>query len=147
MKKNPGAKIEAYEHAHEKLLNEKFAFISSTNQMFSKNSDNCLFAEMSFGIGSFQVALGFPKKFPYAEIINKVIRESKENGQLDRILKKWAVKPRKDCTSGSGFASMGIENVISAFAVIGGGLFVSFLTLFFEIWRGIIMSKPKFIEI
>jgi hypothetical protein len=123
-------------------MNENFAYIASTNEMFAKNSDNCLFAEMPFGIGSFQVALGFPKKFPYATIINKAIRKSKENGQLDRILKKWAVKPKEDCTSGTGFASMGIENVIFAFGVIVGGLFFAFVTLSIEICI-VKISSPK----
>ena len=135
MKPNPDTKLKTYEEAHNKILNERFAFIYSSQRMNGKNNDNCLFAKIPGDVGSFQVALGFPKKFIYASLLNQAIKQSNENGQMDRILKKWVVKPRADCVSGSAFESMGIDNVISAFAIIGVAVVISLLVLSVEIYR------------
>ena len=43
----------------------------------------------------------------------------KESGQLDRIIRAWISKPSVDCWDSSEFKSMGMEDTISAFAVIG----------------------------
>ena len=43
----------------------------------------------------------------------------KESGQLDRIIQAWISKPSVDCWGASEFKSMGMEDTISAFAVIG----------------------------
>ena len=43
----------------------------------------------------------------------------KESGQLDRIIRAWISKPSVDCWGVSEFKSMGMEDTISAFAVIG----------------------------
>ena len=135
MKPNPGTKLKTYEEAHNKILNERFAFIYSSQRMNGENKDNCLFAKIPGNVGSFQVALGFPKKFMYASLLNQAIKQSNENGQMNRILKKWVAKPRADCISGSGFESMGIENVISAFAIVGVAVVLSFLVLIVEFCR------------
>ena len=126
MKVNPDTKVENYEEAHNKMLNEEFSFVVSTKRMNARNKENCLFAQIPGDAGSFQVGFGFPKKFPYASLFNQAIKQSNENGQMNRILNKWTAKPRADCASGSGFDSMGIENVISAFAVVAVGLSLSF---------------------
>ena len=86
-------------------------------------------------LGSFQIGFGFPKKFPYASLYNQAVKQSNENGQMTRILIKWTAKPRADCASGSGFDSMGIENVISAFAVVALGLLVSIIVLSVEFYK------------
>ena len=43
----------------------------------------------------------------------------KESGQLDRIIQAWISKPSVDCWGASEFKSMGMEDTVSAFAVIG----------------------------
>ena len=43
----------------------------------------------------------------------------KEAGQLDRTIRTWISKPTVDCWGTSEFKSMGIEDTVSAFAVIG----------------------------
>ena len=132
---NRNVKLETYEQAHKMILEENFAYVSSIKEMNAKNKENCLFVQIPHEIQSFQVALGYPKHFPYAALFDKVIRQTKENGQMDRILKKWVVKPRSDCVTGTGFESMGLANLILAFAVIAGGLLVSLLVLTLEIYK------------
>jgi hypothetical protein len=41
-----------------------------------------------------------------------------ENGQIFKILKKWITRSRSDCGSSGEFESMGMDNTISAFAMI-----------------------------
>ena len=134
---NPDTKVETYEEAITKTLNEKFAFITSTSQMYVKNKDNCLFIDIPYDVQAFQVALAYQKKFPYAPLFDHAIKKSKENGQIDRILSKWMAKPRTDCASGSGMESMGWKNVISVFAMIGGGLMLSVFIFLIEIFLNI----------
>ena len=43
----------------------------------------------------------------------------KESGQLDRIIRARISKPSVDCWGASEFKSMGMEDTISAFAIIG----------------------------
>ena len=95
--------------------------------------DNCLFTQIPYEFKSYRVAIGFSKTFPYTSLFNKAISQTKEAGSLERILKKWATKTRTDCNSETGFESMGWENVISAFAMIGGGILVSLLVCCVEI--------------
>ena len=47
-----------------------------------------------------------------------LFRKMKESGQLDRIIRAWISKPSVDCWESSEFKSMGIEETVSAFAVI-----------------------------
>ena len=112
------------------LMPLMFSFVVSTKRMNARNKENCLFAQIPGDAGSFQIGFGFQKKFPYASL-----KQSNENGQMNRILNKWTAKPRADCASGSGFDSMGIENVISAFAVVALGLLVSIIVLSVEFYK------------
>ena len=48
-----------------------------------------------------------------------LFRKMKESGQLDRIIRAWISKPSVDCWGASEFKSMGMEDTVSAFAVIG----------------------------
>ena len=115
------------------MLNERFAYVESVKLMNVLNKDNCLFTQIPYEFKIYRVAIGFSKTFPYASLFNNAISQAKEAGSLQRILKKWAIKTRTDCNSGTGFESMGWENVISAFVMIGGGLLLSLLVCCIEI--------------
>ena len=68
-------------------------------------------------------------------LLNHAIKQSNKNGQMDRILTKWAAKLRADGVSGSEFESMGIENIISAFVIVGVAVIISLLVFSFEVFR------------
>ena len=57
----------------------------------------------------------------------------KESGQIDRILRKWMPKPRSDCGYNGEFVSMGLDNMISAFAMVAVGIILAIVSLLFEI--------------
>ena len=105
--------------------------------------DNCLFTQIPYEFKTYRVAIGFSKTFPYTSLFNKAISQAKEAGSLERILKKWATKRRTDCNSETGFKSMGWENVISAFAMIGGGILVSLLVCCVEMCFCKIFNRNK----
>ena len=93
---HPSTKITKYEDAHEKMLNERFAYVESVNLMNVLNKDNCLFTQIPYEFKIYRVAIGFSKTFPYASLFNNAISQTKEAGGLQRILKKWAIKTRTD---------------------------------------------------
>ena len=63
-------------------------------------------------------------------------RKIKESGQLDRIIRAWISKPSVDCWGMSEFKSMGMEDTISAFALIGVAVCLAALLFFVELAIG-----------
>ena len=124
--------IKNYEEGRRKMLNEKFVFVGNFHQIKSKNKDNCLFIDIPQDVKTFQVGLGFPKSFEFAALFNQAIQKNSENGCINRIVRKWIVKPHSDCFGGT---KLGWENVISAFVLIGGGMSLSFVVLCIEMVR------------
>ena len=57
---------------------------------------------------------------------------------MDKIRKKWLPKPKADCGSNGEFVSMGIENMVSAFAMIIFAIGIAFFVLIIEL-----VSKPR----
>jgi hypothetical protein len=137
--KHPDTKVETYEEAHKKMLNEKFGFVSGYNLVIKRNKDNCLFIDIPQDVKTFQVGFGFPKHFEYTAL--QAIKQNLENGVIDRILKKSITKPCLDCGGGTALESMGWGNVISAFALIGGGLLLSVVVFCIEMVRSKMDSK------
>ena len=60
----------------------------------------------------------------------------KESGQLDRIIRAWISKPSVDCWGASEFKSMGMEDTVSAFAVIGVAVCVATVLFVVELVIG-----------
>ena len=65
-----------------------------------------------------------------------LFRKMKESGQLDRIIRAWISKPSVDCWGVSEFKSMGMEDTISAFALIGVAVCLAALLFFLELAIG-----------
>ena len=65
-----------------------------------------------------------------------LFRKIKESGQLDRIIRAWISKPSVDCWGMSEFKSMGMEDTISAFALIGVALCLAALLFLVELAIG-----------
>ena len=65
-----------------------------------------------------------------------LFRKIKESGQLDRIIRAWISKPSVDCWGMSEFKSMGMEDTISAFALIGVAVCLAALLFFLELAIG-----------
>ena len=65
-----------------------------------------------------------------------LFRKIKESGQLDRIIRAWISKPSVDCWGMSEFKSMGMEDTISAFALIGVAVCLAALLFFVELAIG-----------
>ena len=65
-----------------------------------------------------------------------LFRKIKESGQLDRIIRAWISKPSVDCWGMSEFKSMGMEDTISAFALIGVAVCLAALLFLVELAIG-----------
>ena len=65
----------------------------------------------------------------------------KESGQLDRIIRAWISKPSVDCWGASEFKSMGMEDTVSAFAVIGVAVCLATVLFVVELVIGKLFGK------
>ena len=65
-----------------------------------------------------------------------LFRKIKESGQLDRIIRAWISKPSVDCWGLSEFKSMGMEDTISAFVLIGVAVCLAALLFLVELAIG-----------
>ena len=133
MKVKPDRDVGIYEEEHRKMLNETFAYDSPIQEMYAQNHGNCLFADIPQDIGRFQVSLAFLKQSSYSMSSNDAIRNIKENGPLNRLIRKWSAQPRSDCTSEKGKRSLGFQNLISAFGMISVTLLLYLLIFFLDI--------------
>ena len=52
---------------------------------------------------------------------------------MDRILKKLKSKPKSDCGSNGEFVSMGLDNMVSVFAILGTAIIIALLTWIIEV--------------
>ena len=79
-------------------------------------------------------------RFIKVHLVDKVslllFRKIKESGQLDRIIRAWISKPSVDCWGMSEFKSMGMEDTISAFALIGVAVCLAALLFLVELAIG-----------
>uniref|UniRef100_A0A0N4Z602 PBPe domain-containing protein n=1 Tax=Parastrongyloides trichosuri TaxID=131310 RepID=A0A0N4Z602_PARTI len=77
--------------------------------------------------------IGFPKNSPYLKEVNKFLMEYQKSGYLERIQNFWITGAcQKDFNGQSQSAPLGIENFLSAFMLLGGGVVVGILCLTFE---------------
>ena len=79
-------------------------------------------------------------RFIKVHLVDKALlflfRKIKESGQLDRIIRAWISKPSVDCWGMSEFKSMGMEDTISAFALIGVAVCLATLLFLIELAIG-----------
>ena len=118
-----------------KIATEKYAFVYNKDAMHEMNKDNCDFLEIPFDISTSRIGFGWNKHFPHRHMFNYFLKKMIESGQVDRLLRKW--KPRvghlPDCGTSAGFPSMGMENMVSAFALIGVAVALAACILIWEI--------------
>uniref|UniRef100_A0A8R1E3G7 Glutamate receptor n=1 Tax=Caenorhabditis japonica TaxID=281687 RepID=A0A8R1E3G7_CAEJA len=77
--------------------------------------------------------IGFPKNSPYTALVNHYMLQYQQKGDLERLQNFWltgACTP--DSHSQTQSAPLGIENFLSAFVLLAGGIIVSVIVLGFE---------------
>ena len=95
--------------------------------------DNCDFLDIPFDVNTGILGMVWSKHLPHRSFFTYFINKMIETGQMDSILKKWLSKPKDDCGSNGEFVSMGLENMVSAFAMILTSVVFAFLLLWFEV--------------
>ena len=95
--------------------------------------DNCDFLDIPFDVNTGILGMVWSKHLPHRSFFTYFINKMIETGQMDRILKKWLPKPKDDCGSNGEFVSMGLENMVSAFAMILTAVVFAFLLLMLEV--------------
>ena len=113
----------------------KYAFVWTVEVVYDLNKDNCDLLDIPYAVNTGQLAFAWPNHLPHRHYFNHFINKMKETGQMDRILKKWMPKPRSDCGASGEFVSMGLDNMISAFAMVAGGFMFAIFLLIIEIGK------------
>ena len=73
---------------------------------------------------------------PHRHFFDYFINKMKETCQLNRIRKKRQSKPRSDSGAAGEFVSMGIQNTISAFALIASAILLAAVLCLIEVAFG-----------
>ena len=122
----------SFEEAMEKTKAGKYAFVWTVETVYDLNKDNCDLLDIPFTVNTGQLGFAWPKHLPHRHYFDYFIKKMKETGQMDRILTKWMPKPRSYCGSDGEFVSMGLDNMVSAFAMVAGGCVFAILVLWLE---------------
>ena len=141
IRKDPSTMVGSIQEGLEKAKKEKYAFVWTTDVIFEMNKDNCDFLNIPYDVDKGLIAMAWSRNLPHRHFFDFFINKMKETGQLDRILKKWQAKPRSDCGAAGEFVSMGLENMISGFALVGLAVILATCVLVMEItgsggWKG-----------
>ena len=141
--KDPTNMPTTFEEALLKTKHEKYAFVYNTDAMLEMNKNKCDFIEIPDDISTSSIGFGWNKNLPHRHIFDFFLKNMIERGQVDRILRKWKPKqtPRHNCGTNEDFVSMGMENMVSAFAMIGAATAVAACILMLEIVVNFIRVK------
>ena len=145
IKNNPESVPDTIEEGLMKAKEEKYAFVWSTDTIYGFNQDNCDFVEIPDEVSGGHLGIGFTKDLPHTQFFDFFINKMKETGQMKRILRKWLPKPREDCNAAAGFLSLGLDNLISAFAMFVGVLFLAIILALLE--KFVFLKREKPIQI
>ena len=140
IKNNPKSVPDSIEESLLKAKQERYAFVWSTDVINGVNQDNCDFVEIPDEVSSGHLGIGFNKDLPQRHFFNFFINKMKETGQMKRILRKWLPKPREDYNAAAGFLSLGLDNLISAFAMFMG---VALLAIFMALLEKFVFTKKE----
>ena len=78
------------------------------------------------------IAIPITKGLPYRIFMKQIIFEITENGQLNKLLKKWTV-PKPDCKPlHKEGKPLSMEKMISIFIISIMGIFVAIITIIIE---------------
>ena len=124
---------ETIEDGLAKAKKDSYVFVWPTDVIYDINKDNCDFLDIPYDVNTGIIGMTWNKHLPHRHFFDYFISKMTETGQMDRILKKWLPKPRSDCGANGEFVSMGIENMVSAFAMIFAAFVIAVLVLVLEL--------------
>ncbi|CAJ0943025.1 unnamed protein product, partial [Mesorhabditis belari] len=77
--------------------------------------------------------IGFPKNSPYVQMVNQWMLQYQQNGDLERLQNFWLNGAcTRDGHTQTQSAPLGVENFMSAFLMLGGGIIIALIVLGFE---------------
>ena len=134
IRKDPAANVApSVEEGIEMAKAGKYAFVWTAIGIYGLTEGTCEILDIPYNVNSGLLALAWSKQLPHRHYFDYFIKKIIESGKMDRILKKWIPAPRQDCGNTGEFVSMGLDNMISAFALVLTGILLSLLILFIEI--------------
>ena len=88
------------------------------------------------------IAYPFKKNSTFTKVFNSALNRMMETGSLTSINRhRSKFKPLSNCNEERGWASLGYQNIFSAFVVAGIGFFIATVTMLFEHGYNISSSK------
>ena len=92
----------------------------------------CKIEDVGFSVSKSDSAFAFPKTSPFRDVFNYEMRKMTERGELRRIQNKYKPEGR-DCGAGGKGRTLGFENIILVFLILGSGFFISVISFLLEI--------------
>ena len=133
IKKDPANMPSTVEAGIEKAKEGKYAFVWQVDIVHALTRDSCDLLEIPYDVNTGHLSLAWSKHLPHRHFFDHFIYKMKQSGQIDRILQKWRQNPRSDCGYEGEFISMGLNNMISSFALVATGIVFAVVCLSVEI--------------
>ena len=78
------------------------------------------------------LGIAWSRNVPHRHMVDYYIKKITETGQLNRIRRIWLHTSGTECAAGAGFSPMGLQNMVSGFALISLGALIAALIFLME---------------
>ena len=107
-------------------------FVWTADVIHSMTENSCDFLDLPIDLYSVSISIAWSRDVPHRHIVDYYIKKIMETGQIDRVRRVWLHSPDAGCGTGAGFSPMGLENMVSAFAMISAFALLSGFILLLE---------------
>ena len=124
--------VDTIEEGLEKTKDENYVFVWTADVIHSITENSCEFLELPIDLYSVSLSIAWSRDVPHRHLVDYYIKKMLETGQMDRIRRIWLRTSDTKCGKGAGFTPMGLENMVSAFAIISISAVISACTCLLE---------------
>ena len=116
----------------EKARHEKYVFVWTAYVIHSMTENSCDLLDLPIDLYSVSISIAWSRDVPHRHIVDYYIKKIMETGQIDRVRRVWLHSPDAGCGTGAWFSPMGLENMVSAFAMMSAFTLISVCILLLE---------------
>ena len=113
---DPSSHVDTYEQGVKKARNTKFVFVEHDQTVIIKTS--CDIYVTPYIVKSNMLGFAWAKNLPHGEFFEYFVNRLFDTGIMNKISRKYLIKPKADCTETRQFVSMGFTNIVSAFVLL-----------------------------
>ena len=116
----------------EKARHEKYVFVWTAYVIHSMTENSCDLLDLPIDLYSVSISIAWSRDVPNRHIVDYFIKKIMETVQMDRVRRVWLASSDAGCGTGAGFSPMGLENMVSVFAMISTFTLISVFILLLD---------------